>query len=110
MVGGTCPQGFDLYAARGGYLCGGGHHFVEYEEVEKMLKYGRCPRLENVNMNTHHRKVTPPPGDGNGSGEEPAFRSVDEQLEFGLYPFALLKNPDANPRLDGWNRRRQQRR
>ena len=56
MVGGTCPQGFDLYAAREGYLCGGGHHFVEYEEVEKMLKYGRCPRLENVNMNTHHRR------------------------------------------------------
>lgn len=73
MVGVTCPQGFDLYAAREGYLCSGGHHFVEYEEVEKMLKYGWCPRLENVNMNTHHRKVTPPPGDGNGSGEEPAF-------------------------------------
>ena len=108
MVGGTCPLGFDFYAVRQGYLCGGGSHFVHHDEVEAMLKYGLCPRLEDVNGGPPCRAVTPPPGNGDGSGNEPAFWTVDEQLDAGLYPFALLKDPKANPRLNGrgWGRRR----
>ena len=93
-------MGFDFYAVREGYLCGGGHHFVEHEEVEDMLKYGHCPRLECVNRETHERPVTPPPGDGNGSGGEPAFWTAEEQLRHGLYPFARLRDPRWNARLN----------
>jgi hypothetical protein len=108
MVGGTCPQGFDFYAVRQGYLCGGGSHFVHHDEVEAMLKYGVCPRLEDVNGGPPFRAVTPPPGNGDGSGGEPAFWTAEEQIDAGLYPFADLKDPKANPRLNGrgWERRR----
>jgi hypothetical protein len=107
MVGGTCPQGFDFYAVRQGYLCGGGSHFVHHDEVEAMLKYGVCPRLEDVNHGPPQRAVTPPPGNGDGSGNEPAFWSVEEQLDAGVYPYARLKDPKTNPRLNGrgWGRR-----
>jgi hypothetical protein len=107
MVGGTCPMGFDFYAVREGYLCGGGQHFVEHSEVEAMLKYSICPRLELVNGGPPSRAVTPPPGDGDGSGNEPAFWSVEEQLDAGVYPYARLKDPKTNPRLNGrgWGRR-----
>lgn len=106
MVGGTCPMGFDFYAVREGYLCGGGNHFVEYAEVEAMLKYNICPRLEPVNQGQFLRAVTPPPGNGDGSGNEPAFWTVEQQVDAGVYPYALLKDPKANPRLNGWGRRR----
>jgi len=108
MVGGTCPQGFDVYAVRQGYLCGGGSHFVHHDEVEAMLKYGVCPRLEDVNGGPPFRAVTPPPGNGDGSGGEPAFWTAEEQIDAGLYPFADLKDPKTNPRLNGrgWGRRR----
>ena len=107
MVGGpSCPMGFDFYAVREGYLCGGGHHFVDHGDVEAMLKHGRCPRLEIVN-GPGERGVTPPPGEGDGSGAEPAFWTADEQLRHGLYPFARLRNPRWNPRLNGGRRGRQ---
>jgi hypothetical protein len=107
MVGGTCPVGFDFYAVRQGYLCGGGNHFVEHAEVEAMLKYGIRPRLEMVNRNRYDRPVTPPSGNGNGSGDEPAFWTAEQQDDAGAYPYALLKDPEANPRLNGmgWGRR-----
>jgi hypothetical protein len=106
MVGGTCPMGFDFYAVREGYLCGGGNHFVEYAEVEAMLKYNICPRLKPVNQGQFLRAVTPPPGNGDGSGNEPAFWTVEQQVDAGVYPYALLKDPKANPRLNGWGGRR----
>lgn len=106
MVGGPCPMGFDWYAVREGYLCGGGSHFVEHAEVEAMLRYSICPRMERVNGSHSYRAVTPPPGNGDGSGSEPAFWTVEEQLDAGLYPYALLKDPAANPRLNGRGRRR----
>jgi hypothetical protein len=106
MLAGTCPMGFDFYAVREGYLCGGGNHFVEHGEVEAMLKYGIRPRLEFVNKGQFTRAVTPPPGDGDGSGREPAFWTVEQQLYAGRYPFAALKDPETNPRLNGrgWGR------
>ena len=107
MVGGTCPAGFDFYTVREGYLCGDGNHFVEHSEVEAMLEYSICPRLELVNGGPSYRAVTPPPGNGDGSGNESAFWSVEEQLDAGWYPFAALKDPKTNPRLNGrgWGRR-----
>jgi hypothetical protein len=106
MLAGTCPMGFDFYAVREGYLCGGGNHFVEHAEVEAMLKYNRRPRLEFVNINRFARAVTPPPGNGDGSGREPAFWTVEQQLHAGAFPFAALKDPKVNPRLNGrgWRR------
>jgi hypothetical protein len=71
-----------------------------------MLKYGIRPRLEFVNKGQFTRAVTPPPGDGDGSGREPAFWTVEQQLYAGRYPFAALKDPETNPRLNGrgWGR------
>jgi hypothetical protein len=103
MLGGTCPMNFDFYAVREGYLCGSGNHFIEHGDVEAMLKYGICPRLELVNRDLYERAVTPPPGDGDGdgSGVEPAFWTWQQQLDAGMVPYALLKNPKRNPRLNG---------
>lgn len=79
---------WDWYAAREGYLCGGGQHFVSHEDVEVMLKTGREPRIEHVNTYGHPtlRQVTPPPGGGNGSGEEPAFWSTEFRRSVGMPP------------------------
>lgn len=98
-----CPFGYDYYATRQGYICGGGHHFFSHEDVEAMLKYGRHPSLEHVNSDPYGRMVTPPPGTGNGSGLEPLFWSTEEQSEVGYYPFACLKDPGRTPRLRPMN-------
>jgi hypothetical protein len=100
MYGGICPMGYDYYATRQGYLCGGGSHFFAHEEVEAMLKHGTMPRCEQVNGSPWHREITPPPGNGDGSGEEPTFWSAQRQLARGMYPFARLKDP-KNRRLNG---------
>ncbi|GAB7329220.1 hypothetical protein MBLNU13_g01034t1 [Cladosporium sp. NU13] len=100
---GICPYGYDYYAARQGYICGGGHHFFSHDDVEAMLKYGRYPFLEHVNGNEYHRQVTPPPGNGDGSGLEPLFWTTEQLSEMGSYPFAWLKNPGKTPRLKPMN-------
>jgi hypothetical protein len=82
---GICPMGFDYYAARQGYICGGGSHFFTHDEVEAMLKYGREPRLERVNSGApYERLVTPPPGNGDGSGLEPLFWTAKQLSEVEL--------------------------
>jgi hypothetical protein len=96
IEGGICPVGYDYYATRQGYLCGGGSHFYSHEDVEAMLKYGRHPECENVNVpiqGSGHRLVTPPPGNGNGSGDEPAFWTAKEQLAELILPLAHLRDP-----------------
>lgn len=93
---GVCPMGFDYYAARQGYICGGGHHFFTHETVEAMLKYGRTPFLEDVNATPFTRLVTPPPdNNGDGSGLEPLFWTAKQQAEAGQGGYALLKDPDS---------------
>lgn len=93
-------MGFDFYAARQGYLCGGGSHLFEHEEVEAMSNHGHYPRLELVNLGGSCGTVTPPPGNGDGSGTEPAFWTAEEQVDNGYYPSARLKDPRWNPRLN----------
>lgn len=92
-------MGWDYYATRQGYLCGGGHHFFSHEDVEAMLKHGRPPRVEEVNGCIYDREITPPPGNGNGSGTEPAFWTAEQQLAEGLYPSARLRDK-KNRRLN----------
>jgi hypothetical protein len=72
---GVCPKGWDYYATRQGYLCGGATHFVSHEDVEAMLAGGRTPRIEKVNAYPPRRMVTPPPADGrlDGSREMPVW-------------------------------------
>jgi hypothetical protein len=65
-----CPLGFDYYATRQGYLCGGGTHFFSHESVEAMLKHGRVPELEDVNGDAYDRQVTPPPDDVDWTGRQ----------------------------------------
>jgi hypothetical protein len=100
MCGGICPVGWDYYATRQGYLCAGGSHFFSHEDVEAMLKHGIMPQGEIVNGDPYEREITPPPGNGNGSGQEPAFWTAHQQLVAGLYPFARLRDP-KNRRLNG---------
>jgi hypothetical protein len=100
MYGGICPMGYNYYVARQGYLCGGGSHFFSHEDVEAMLKHGAMPRCEEVNGTPWHREITPPPGNGNGSGNKPTFWSAQRQLAEGMYPFTRLKDP-KNRRLNG---------
>jgi hypothetical protein len=93
---GVCPMGFDYYAARQGYICGGGHHFFSHESVEAMLKYGRAPFLEHVNAIPGDRVVTPPPDNkGDGSGLEPLFWSAPQLSETGYGGYAVLKDPSS---------------
>lgn len=92
---GICPMGFDYYAARQGYICGGGSHFFTHEDVEAMLKYGRAPRLERVNGLPYERMVTPPPGDGDGSGLEPLFWTAKQQAEVQQGGYAMLQDPSS---------------
>ena len=92
---GVCPMGFDYYAARQGYICGGGSHFFQHDEVEAMLKYGRAPRLESVNCAPYLRMVTPPPGNGDGSGLEPLFWNAKQLAEVGHGGYALTNDPDS---------------
>jgi hypothetical protein len=103
--GGVCPMGWDWYATRQGYLCGGGSHFIEHEDVETMLKHGALPQrlemvIESVNGTPYDREVTPPPGNGNGTGEEPAFWTAEQQWALGVYLFARLRDP-KHKRMDG---------
>ena len=93
---GICPAGYDYYAARQGYICGGGHHFFSHEDVEAMMKHGRPPFMEHVNSLTpYDRAVTPPSGNGDGSGWEPLFWPAKRLAEAGLGGYAILKDPGA---------------
>jgi hypothetical protein len=65
-----CPMGFDYYATRQGYLCGGGTHFFSHESMEAMLKYGQVPELEDVNDDVYDRQVTPPLDERGWAGRE----------------------------------------
>ena len=73
--GGICPMGWDYYATRQGYLCGGTNHFVSHDDVEALLSRGRPPYIEFVNGPSHTRLVTPPPAAGrlDGCGELPTW-------------------------------------
>lgn len=101
-----CPFGYDYYATRQGYICGGGHHFFSHDEIEAMLKYGRAPFLEHIHEGPYDRQVTPPPGNGDGSGLEPLFWTTEQQSEMGGYPFAYLKNKGKPPRLRPFNQQK----
>ena len=119
---GICPMGFDYYAARQGYICGGGHHFFSHEEVEGMLKHGRPPILEHVNADwPEHRPITPLSyKTGDGSGLEPLFWNAKQLSEVGLGGYPVLKDPSSmwrypmdpykrdefNRRLIAWRMRR----
>ena len=75
--GGVCPMGWDYYATRQGYLCGGTNHFVSHDNVEALLSRGRPPYIEFVNGPSHTRLVTPPPAAGrlDGCGELPTWEA-----------------------------------
>jgi hypothetical protein len=75
--GGVCPMGWDYYATRQGYLCGGTNHFVSHDDVEALLSRGRPPYIEFVNGPSHTRLVTPPPAAGrlDGCGELPTWEA-----------------------------------
>lgn len=75
--GGICPMGWDYYATRQGYLCGGTNHFVSHDDVEALLSSGRPPYIEFVNGPSHTRLVTPPPATGqlDGCGELPTWEA-----------------------------------
>lgn len=61
-----------------------------------MLKNGRVPFLEDVNVNLYTRLVTPPPDNkGDGSGLEPLFWTAKQQAEAGQGGYALLKDPTS---------------
>ena len=73
--GGICPMGWDYYATRQGYICGGSNHYVSHQDVEAMLACGRSPRIEFANGPLGTRVVTPPPATGqlDGSGRMPVW-------------------------------------
>jgi len=77
QYGGICPMGWDYYATRQGYLCGGTNHFVSHDDVEALLSRGRPPYIEFVNGPSHTRLVTPPPAAGrlDGCGELPTWEA-----------------------------------
>lgn len=77
QYGGICPMGWDYYATRQGYLCGGTNHFVSHDDVEALLSSGRPPYIEFVNGPSHTRLVTPPPATGriDGCGELPTWEA-----------------------------------
>ena len=77
QYGGICPMGWDYYATRQGYLCGGTNHFVSHDDVEALLSRGQPPYIEFVNGPSHTRLVTPPPATGqmDGCGEPPTWEA-----------------------------------
>ncbi|KAI7369577.1 hypothetical protein KC354_g1836 [Hortaea werneckii] len=65
---GICPAGFKWFNMRGGYICGGGTHWMSHKAIDDYFSgVDRTPRVEAVNVFSFNKRMTavhPPTGVG----------------------------------------------
>ncbi|KAI7537428.1 hypothetical protein KC331_g10934 [Hortaea werneckii] len=65
---GICPAGFKWFNMSGGYICGGGTHWMSHKAIDDYFsRVDRTPRVEAVNVFSFNKRMTavhPPTGVG----------------------------------------------